>query len=131
MFRSFYPLDTGRKLNVHKTFRRRSGRVLNVLCTFNLRPVSRGWIVRIASYTFADINFFTVKSAKLAEIRHTFKTVIIHGLSHLNAPPLIWKVFIQPILAQYCISYRNQSYVLHCKSNDWFLNEMQRWAEMS
>ena len=29
--------DTGRKLNVHKTFRKRP-----VLCTFNLRPVSRG-----------------------------------------------------------------------------------------
>ena len=34
------PVDTGRKLNVHKTFRRRPGRLLNVLCTFNLRPVS-------------------------------------------------------------------------------------------
>ena len=34
------PVDTGRKLNVHKTFRRRPGRLLNVLCAFNLRPVS-------------------------------------------------------------------------------------------
>ena len=33
---------TGRKLNVYKTFRRRSGRLLNILCTFNLRPVSTG-----------------------------------------------------------------------------------------
>ena len=32
-------VDTGRKLNVHKTFKRRPGRLLNVLCTFNLRPV--------------------------------------------------------------------------------------------
>ena len=40
---NFYnPLDTGRKLNVHKTFRRRPGRLLNVLCTFHLRPVSTG-----------------------------------------------------------------------------------------
>ena len=36
------PVDTGRKLNVHKTFRTRPGRLLNVLCTFNLRPVSTG-----------------------------------------------------------------------------------------
>ena len=36
------PVDTGRKLNVHKTFRRRPGRLLNVLCTFNLRPVFTG-----------------------------------------------------------------------------------------
>ena len=35
------PIDTVRKLNVHKTFRRRPGRLLNVLCRFNLRPVSR------------------------------------------------------------------------------------------
>ena len=34
-FRSFtvYPVDTGRKLNVHKTFRKRPERLLNVLCT--------------------------------------------------------------------------------------------------
>ena len=38
----FNPVDTGRKLNEHKTFRRRPGRLLNVLCTFNLRPVSMG-----------------------------------------------------------------------------------------
>ena len=34
------PVDTGRKLNVQKTFRRSLGRLLNVLCTFNLLPVS-------------------------------------------------------------------------------------------
>ena len=34
------PVDTGRKLNVHKAFRRRPGRLLNVLCTFSVRPVS-------------------------------------------------------------------------------------------
>ena len=36
------PVDTGCKLNVHRTFRRRPGRLLNVLCTFNLRLVSTG-----------------------------------------------------------------------------------------
>ena len=36
------PVDTGRKLNAHKTFRRHPERLLNVLCTFNLRPVSTG-----------------------------------------------------------------------------------------
>ena len=33
------PLDSRRKLNIHKTFRRRPGRLLNVLYTLNLRPV--------------------------------------------------------------------------------------------
>ena len=36
------PLDPGRKLNVHRTFKRRSGCLLNVLCTFNLRHVFMG-----------------------------------------------------------------------------------------
>ena len=36
------PVDTGRKLNVHKMFRRRPGRLLKVLCMFNLRPVPTG-----------------------------------------------------------------------------------------
>ena len=34
------PVDTERKLNEHKTIRTRPGRLLNILCTFNLRPVS-------------------------------------------------------------------------------------------
>ena len=39
-----YPAVTGRKLNVHKTLRRSPGCLLNVSCTFNLRPVSTGYI---------------------------------------------------------------------------------------
>ena len=34
-------LDTRPKLNVHRTFRRRPGHLLNVLCTFNLRVVQK------------------------------------------------------------------------------------------
>ena len=33
-------VEIARKVNLRKTFRRRPGRLLNVLCTFNLRPVS-------------------------------------------------------------------------------------------
>ena len=40
------PVDTGRKLNVYKTFRRCPGRLLNVLCTFTLRPVSTGMVAK-------------------------------------------------------------------------------------
>ena len=40
--RSINTVDTGQKLNVHKTFKRHPGRLLNVFCTFNLRPVSTG-----------------------------------------------------------------------------------------
>ena len=41
------PLDTGRKLSVHKTLKRCLGRLLNVFCTFNLSPVSRErWVTQ-------------------------------------------------------------------------------------
>ena len=40
------PVDTGSKSNVHKTFRRHPRGLLNVLCTFNLRPVSTGTFLR-------------------------------------------------------------------------------------
>ena len=40
------PVDTIRKLNVYKAFRRRPGRFLNLLCALNLRPVSRGLKIR-------------------------------------------------------------------------------------
>ena len=53
--RGMFPVDTGRKLNVHKTFRRRPGRLLNVLCTFNLRPVSTG-LVGLRSCKFFHIS---------------------------------------------------------------------------
>ena len=39
----FLPVDTWYKLNIHKTFRRLPGRLLNVLCEFSLRPVFTGW----------------------------------------------------------------------------------------
>ena len=43
-----YPVDTGRQLNVYKTFRRRPGRLLNALCTVNSRPVSTGSCIKFS-----------------------------------------------------------------------------------
>ena len=40
----YIPRRRGRKLNVRNTFRRRPGRFVNVLCTFNLLPVSTGYL---------------------------------------------------------------------------------------
>ena len=55
-------VDTGRKLNVHKTFRGRPGRLLNVLCKFNLRPVATGTV------TIAEILlFFAFHSLKCSD----------------------------------------------------------------
>ena len=46
-----FPIDTGRKLNVHKAFGWLSRCLLNVLCTFNLRPVPTG----LLNFRKADI----------------------------------------------------------------------------
>ena len=46
-----HPVETGRKLNVHKTFRRHPGRTLNVLCTFSLRPQGSPSICRANQWT--------------------------------------------------------------------------------
>ena len=40
-----FPVDTRRKMNVHNAFGRCPVRFLNVLCTFNLRPVSMGLVI--------------------------------------------------------------------------------------
>ena len=40
----YIPRRRRRKLNVRNTFRRRPGRFVNVLCTFNLLPVSTGYL---------------------------------------------------------------------------------------
>ena len=47
-----HPLDAGFKLKVYRTFRKRPERLLNVLCTFNLRPQSTG-------HFFAKVSFST------------------------------------------------------------------------
>ena len=44
---TLFPIDTGHKLNVHMTFRRRPGHLLNVLCTFNLCSVSTGFYRKV------------------------------------------------------------------------------------
>ena len=41
-----FPVDKGRRLNVHKTFRRCHGRLLNVLCTFNLHSLCAVFLLR-------------------------------------------------------------------------------------
>ena len=48
------PVDTGRKMKVDKTFRRCPGRPLNVICTFDLRPLSRviaGFVVNVLKFS--------------------------------------------------------------------------------
>ena len=48
-------LDTGRKLNVHQTFKRNPGCLLNVLCTFSLRPGVQRISLYWTSFSFSCI----------------------------------------------------------------------------
>ena len=78
-----YSLDTGRKLNAHKTFRRRPKGFLNVLCTFNLRPVSTGYQVSLMMFLSKAI-IWQGHQQLLADVLKNFakihkKTPVPHG----------------------------------------------------
>lgn len=53
---SLYLLETERKLNVHETFRKHSGRLLNLLCTFSLRRVNMEKLLSSHLKCFSLIN---------------------------------------------------------------------------
>ena len=80
-------VDTGRKLNVHRTFRRRSGRVLNVLCTFNLRPVSARivWLVsgKLPSMKFPLCKFPVGKFLLRKLSPGIFPPMILNNSTHI------------------------------------------------
>ena len=69
-----------RKLNVHKTFRRRPGRVLNALCTFNLLPVSTGYLC------FLKINDDECRNCEAYIFPLFYETVKNSGNSDVNLP---------------------------------------------
>ena len=59
-------METGRKSNVYKMFRKRPRRLLHVLSTFNICPVSRGLIFEIMAFpqrlvSSKSFSFFTLK----------------------------------------------------------------------
>ena len=72
-----HPVDTGRKLYVPKTFRRRPTRLLNVLCTFNLRPVSTG------QYNLLYHNDFRTRAIR--SVNHCSESILF-----LGPKPKIW-----------------------------------------
>ena len=78
IFEEPYPVDTRRKLNVRKMFRRRPGRLLNVLYTFNLLAVSTGYCLD---------NISDLTSSLIIATRY-----INHQKQNKGAGPLIVKV---------------------------------------
>ena len=82
------PADTGRKSNVHKTFRRRPGRLLNVLCTFNVRLIIDNWnksVLESTKLTSANnrgesISYQKISSFDFYKLQVTLLTTLINGL---------------------------------------------------
>ena len=93
-----FPVDTVRKLNVHKTFRGRPGHLLNVLCTFNLCPVSTGFStffpfhkLQICSY-IVRFWYNNVIGIKIDKKPPSFiPTPCLSYLIEFSDPPLYWE----------------------------------------
>ena len=75
-------------MNVHRTFRRRPGRLLNVLCTFNLHPVSTGMVhdFKIIRLGY-PCNFFSTKTILTTSLATGCPTVSI--LSSIGCRPCL------------------------------------------
>ena len=60
-----FPVDTGRKMNVHP------GRLLNVLCTFSLHPVSAGLAgdLNLSNFMFENLIYITNCTKILHKLR--------------------------------------------------------------
>ena len=106
----FNPVDTGRKLNVHKTFRRRPGRLLNVLCTFNLRPVFTGkkW------HTLQKVYFCGRKTCpnSLVLCYRRYTAITEFSYLHLHIPFCMNPTFLQLYSMHFC--WRRVPYTTFC-----------------
>ena len=87
--------DTGRKLNVHKTFRRRPGRLLKVLCTFIVCSVPRGILSAVIT-TWSKIITLLVKcpNTDFFLVRIFLNSVRIHENTD-QEKLYIWTLFTQ------------------------------------
>ena len=78
-----FPADTGRKLTVRKTFTRRPGRLLKVLCTFNLRPVSTGfWAPEFILCSFPTKSFILLFPYRLSFRCLQYTSGILYDFRH-------------------------------------------------
>ena len=116
---SNFPLDTGGKLKVHKTFRRRSERLLNVSCTFSLHPVSRGSeVVKSGKWQNSILPYNNNKSncTKLKEKM----TPILLLMSTTSSKHLVYVQFtscVQGVIFSLFLSKSSQSAVLRYSEN--------------
>ena len=83
-------MDKGRKLNLHKMFRRRKGRLKNVLCKFNSqKQPSKGFLRKRCSENMQQISRRTPVQKcdfnKVEKLQSNFiETTLRHGCSPVN-----------------------------------------------
>ena len=91
------PADTGRKLNLHKTFRRRPERLLNVLCTFNLRLVSTGRNGKISKLLQKTWSFLLWKTTRCSKEwpKNLFSSClwVLHGGKDFQSSYITFNIF--------------------------------------
>ena len=104
-----FPVDTGRKLNVHKTFKRRPGRLLNVLCTFSLRPGCTGFVnlTKLFLHTFSQ---FTMAPDLLWKGPHIYISSVLFVISMMfmnvfNSPYFFLNIIVIHVCFYYFILY--------------------------
>ena len=110
------PVDRERKLNVHKTFRRRHGHLLNVLCTFNLGPVStRIWwrkAEKSSVYFENIIHIYTPVLYKTAVVEFTQKIVCVDAHTTLMILSESWHLkLVLHINSQHIVAGSKKSYL--------------------
>ena len=99
---------------VHKTFRRRPGRLLKALCTFNLRPVSRG-IMRISFNSFYPL-LLPLLLLSLLLILLLLLLVILNEIIFIifilfsGSPGILWN-----LTTVFVIHYLNIVQIIHIK----------------
>ena len=82
------PVDTGRKLNVQETFRRRPGHLLIVLCMANLRLVSTG-IITLFLLALLLVCLLTLRLSVNIKHLSLFSFITdINGFFEIPNPPL-------------------------------------------
>ena len=99
------PADTGRKLNVHKAFRKRPQRLLNVLCTFNLRPVSTGMQRIIFTSRRLQLRSNTIIMYSDTSWRHKSPWIYPIGAEGLSKVKMEMERNLRGIIGKLCIPF--------------------------
>ena len=141
-FAYIFPLNTRRKLNVHKTFRTRPGCLQSVLCTFHLPPPSRGlnkWFLAWQN-SCRTVQFYSRRcihgavcfkqncKRKLKSTSHVFIKIFLNLLENLFFKRILEKITFLGI--SFCdLANPNYATTLKNELRQWLFQELNTWAQ--